>query len=521
MIELFSRKNKENMMNLPDRQTMALAAMLFASILPVSGQPAPTSASSTIRTAAGDINTARIAGQEENFAASQTTETASMSQLPAVEIPAIDNLLNASTGFALPESMANHLEVIDSQAVSSVNAREITDAAGTASMPDQLQAVAKAATQSSEYIDTLYPDPLSPNFPTSAAGLDKSERNKTAEEMIEEFNIRAAEIAAETAEQLDMPLASMSGIATIISSAAVMPPAANVIPLASMPTGTAASAAPDLVTTLPEKASLASESSGLSQPSPYPTASEVSSLVDSAKSQTSLQDLKIEKPASVPAGPSENSKPAPEKADNVSQPISENEISETPAVIPANEQTVPAGPSADFQNTPANIEEIVPVSWPETDQDPEFASATAQPGNGKGSESVRLYEKSDPLEPALMTMGKPADVEDDPTKVLKISGMLVPEKHPVGRRRQLDRWVLKTDDGQRIPLKSNLKLLTEVRRENLLDGRVVLSGHYIRSGLNESLRYFAVESAVSAGKEDASGSVDIGRIASASVELNK
>ncbi|PKL42971.1 MAG: hypothetical protein CVV42_20590, partial [Candidatus Riflebacteria bacterium HGW-Riflebacteria-2] len=44
--------------------------------------------------------------------------------------------------------------------------------------------------------------------------------------------------------------------------------------------------------------------------------------------------------------------------------------------------------------------------------------------------------------------------------------------------------------------KSNIKLLQEVRRDNILDSEVSLTGRYISSGLNDNLRYFVVESAV-------------------------
>ncbi len=514
-------------MNLPDRQTMALAAMLFASTLPVSGQPAKVIASPTVRPVAGDINSARIADQPEDPVATQSLEIASMSEIPVpVEIPAIDNLLNASSGFALPASLTNHLEVIASQAVASNGVKEILASAGAASLPLHLPTVSQSATQSSEYIDTLYPDPLSPAFPTSAAGLDKSERTKTAEEMIEEFNIQAAAIAAETAEQLDLPLASMSGIAGIISSAAVVPPAADDSRQASMTVKTDVSPPPNRVTPLPAADAKNSESSDFHQPPQPGIASGVSSPADPEDSQPSILNLQAGPTASAATWSTEISQPAPEKENLGSQTaaepnVPENEISETPALAQTGEQTATAGLSVDMQNTPATTEEIIPVTWPESDQDPEFAPAALRPADTAASEPAGLFEKTAALEPALMTRGKPDDAEDDPTKTLKISGTLVPEKHPVGRRRQLDRWVLKTDDGQRIPLKSNLKLLTEVRRENLLDGRVTLNGRYIRSGLNESLRYFAVESAVSAGKDDASGSADIGKTASASVKLKK
>lgn len=108
--------------------------------------------------------------------------------------------------------------------------------------------------------------------------------------------------------------------------------------------------------------------------------------------------------------------------------------------------------------------------------------------------SVTLYEKADALEPQLLLSGTPADDEDESSLSEKLMGMIIAEKKPLGRRRYVYRWVLKTEDGQRIPLKSNMKLLQEVRRENVLDSEVALTGRFIDSGFDEHLRYFVVES---------------------------
>ncbi|HPT48358.1 MAG TPA: hypothetical protein PLM07_20940, partial [Candidatus Rifleibacterium sp.] len=102
-----------------------------------------------------------------------------------------------------------------------------------------------------------------------------------------------------------------------------------------------------------------------------------------------------------------------------------------------------------------------------------------------------------------------------------LTGHLVPEKQPLGRRKYLYRWVLKTDDGRRIPLKSNLKLMTEVRRENILDGLVTLNGQYTKSGQNAELRYFTVESVKAAAGQEASATTDLAKVASGTVKLPK
>ncbi len=124
----------------------------------------------------------------------------------------------------------------------------------------------------------------------------------------------------------------------------------------------------------------------------------------------------------------------------------------------------------------------------------EIASTAAPVSTDTASET--LYEKADALEPQLMLAGTPAEKDGESQVSEKISGRIVAEKQPVARRRHINRWVLKTEDGRRIPLKSNIKLLQEVRRENILDSEVSLTGRYVRSGMNDNLRYFVVESAV-------------------------
>lgn len=106
------------------------------------------------------------------------------------------------------------------------------------------------------------------------------------------------------------------------------------------------------------------------------------------------------------------------------------------------------------------------------------------------------FEKADALEPHLLLAGTPADEEAEAQVSEKLSGRIIAEKHPLTRRRHMYRWVLKTADGLRIPLKSNIKLLQEVRRDEILDSQVNLTGKFVHSGYDDKLRYFVVESVV-------------------------
>ncbi|MFZ5949377.1 MAG: hypothetical protein ACOYXC_01630, partial [Candidatus Rifleibacteriota bacterium] len=118
------------------------------------------------------------------------------------------------------------------------------------------------------------------------------------------------------------------------------------------------------------------------------------------------------------------------------------------------------------------------------------------------SEPENLYEKAQSLEPSLMLRGKPVEEVCEADARQRLKGKIVPEKHQIARRRHMLRWVLQTEDHQRIPLKSNLQLLTIVRKEDLLDGPVMLTGYFVKSGFNENLQYFNVEKAVPAGDSE-------------------
>lgn len=111
-----------------------------------------------------------------------------------------------------------------------------------------------------------------------------------------------------------------------------------------------------------------------------------------------------------------------------------------------------------------------------------------------------------PLAPVLLTMGKPKDEDDENGKTFSYSGILIPEKQPISRRKKMIRWTLQLDDGTRIPIKSNLKLLQEVRKEENLDDYVTITGKMRKSALEDQLKYFVPETIVK-GKKGVQGEV--------------
>lgn len=334
----------------------------------------------------------------------------------------------------------------------------------------------------SEYIDTLFPDPLSPDFP-SENGISETEKNRPVKEVIDEINQKAEEIAERTAREL--------GIEYI--------PPAERLPKTE-PDASTASASDELGSATADIASgeakvVTEADSGSWE---YPGDTKASAAAEIKNTQTKQPDKKDSEIT-----------------------VKENEITEEPETGVGSENIgekavveEPTLASETVVTAPEN--EIIPVQWPDSPEDPEFATGSRQlfsektaSATSSSGELPGLFEKAEALSPTLMTRGKPEDELSDINEIKKITGRLVPEKQPLGRRRHLYRWVLKTDDGRRIPLKSNLKLLTEVRNEKILDGKVNLSGHFIKSGMNEELQYFVVESATFADSANASGTADL------------
>lgn len=380
---------------------------------------------------------------------------------------AVAAIAGAAASQTFSETVAGSL---DSSAAASAGAN--LTASGTAGVKGK---------KDSEYIDTLFPDPLSPDFP-SENGISETEKNRPVKEVIDEINQKAEEIAERTARELGVEY---------------IPPSER-LPKTESDASTASesdelgSATPDIASGEAEVATEADSGSW-----EYPGDTKASAAAEIKNTQTKQPDKKDSEIT-----------------------VKENEITEEPETGVGSENigektTVEksALPSEPVETITEN--EIIPVQWPDSPEDPEFATGSQQlfsektaSATSSSGELPGLFEKAEALAPALMTRGKPEDELSDVNEIKKITGRLVPEKQPLGRRRHLYRWVLKTDDGRRIPLKSNLKLLTEVRNEKMLDGKVNLSGHFIKSGMNQELQYFVVESATfanSAQKPDSSG----------------
>lgn len=525
-----------------------------------------------------DINQARITDGNFKFpgiiasdpasVASLTQQVASIaSEIPVQEILAIDNLLQVASQ-ALPQINNLAKSVIKtitgaspvgqpakvSSEVSTSVSLELKSAIDSETTLTTSGTADVKGKKDSEYIDTLFPDPLSPDFP-SESGISAAEKNRPAKEVIDEINQKAEEIAERTAKELGIDYvppserlpktetgesaASVSGDLASEASEIASGEAKIVTEVDTgsweYPGDTRASATvevkkPQTALPVPKGQGSAVKENEITEEPETNTAPGTEPAKTSDR--TPLTKPKVPEAAAkgklaAPAGAAGYDKPArPGKLPEQAEPVKLGKLIE--ATVTADDGTASGSENIgeelageELASTSETVvtdteNEIIPVQWPDSPEDPEFATGSQQLFSEKtasatisSGELPGLFEKAEALAPALMTRGKPENELSDADEIKKITGRLVPEKQPLGRRRHLYRWVLKTDDGRRIPLKSNLKLLTEVRNEKMLDGKVNLTGRFIKSAMNEELQYFVVESATVADSSNASGSADI------------
>ncbi len=141
------------------------------------------------------------------------------------------------------------------------------------------------------------------------------------------------------------------------------------------------------------------------------------------------------------------------------------------------------------------------VSADEIDEEPSSKRKRKRKEEEKSAKTAKSTKKdkllkkmSEPLEPVLLTEGKPKSEDDESEKIYTYSGLLIPEKQLLSRKKYMVRWVLKLDDGTRIPLKSNLKLLQEVKKESNLNDFVTISGKMRTSAMEKNLKYLVPDS---------------------------
>lgn len=103
------------------------------------------------------------------------------------------------------------------------------------------------------------------------------------------------------------------------------------------------------------------------------------------------------------------------------------------------------------------------------------------------------FEKSDGPGPLLIqdaeivSTGPSGDQKESRAELI---GRLAIEEHHVARRKMLRRWVLKTVEGERIPLTSNFQLLSAVKKAGIPDETVKVTGKWTTSTADPRLKYF-------------------------------
>ena len=207
----------------------------------------------------------------------------------------------------------------------------------------------------------------------------------------------------------------------------------------------------------------------------------------------------------------ENASESAEIIDNTSSDDNKSEITdlndkqpeEDPEFLnnPSSEEVVIVEENVSGENLEIpNYEELEGIVSEDDSKDNSLSNSKISKKDKKTtklSKKEKLLKKmSEPLEPVLLTEGKPKSADDESEKVHSYSGLLIPEKQPLGRNKHMLRWVLKLEDGSRIPLKSNLKLLQEVKKENNLNDYVTISGKMRTSALEKDLKYLVPDNIV-------------------------
>jgi hypothetical protein len=151
-----------------------------------------------------------------------------------------------------------------------------------------------------------------------------------------------------------------------------------------------------------------------------------------------------------------------------------------------DEHEISESPIEEIVATEADdISEILPpeeVPFEEGATDSEILKVVEEP----------TFEKAENLDPVLIVDGAPEEEELE-EQTVEFSGKIIPEMHPVKRRKFFYRWVLELKDGTRIPLKSNLMLLQKVKDEEVLDGFVTVKGQFREAKTNPDLKFLKIE----------------------------
>ena len=330
-----------------------------------------------------------------------------------------------------------------------------------------------------EVINTFYADPLSDDFMGKDNNIDDAERNRSTSDLLSEFHgqVKVINDNTEIPDEEDLidehtkeDRARIEARAdNLLKEAAIQESKNN--------TGEAL---------LENSAEKINEKLNKKEPDVVATytdlytenASETANIADTATSEEKSSD-NTELPKELPEEDPEFSN----NSDGEEVVIIEENLSNEKIEVP------------DYED----MEGIVPAD--EMDEDSSVSRRKRKKREEKSAKKPKpakkdkmLIKMSEPMEPVLLTEGKPKSEDDESEKIYTYSGLLIPEKQQVNRRKYMVRWVLKLDDGTRIPLKSNLKLLQEVKKEINLNDFVTISGKMRTSAMEKDLKYLVPDS---------------------------
>jgi len=154
--------------------------------------------------------------------------------------------------------------------------------------------------------------------------------------------------------------------------------------------------------------------------------------------------------------------------------------------------------------TPGIEEESPPGNIGSMTESAASAASSAQPidkiASGTGNAKIQRRgvpkENSLPMDPRLIIGAeiKSEDAgNDERKKPVEIEGTLVIEDQQISKRNAFRRWVIKTKDGSRTPLVSNMTLLAAGNGKKYLDDNVKAVGKWVLSPSDPRLKFLAVE----------------------------
>jgi len=150
---------------------------------------------------------------------------------------------------------------------------------------------------------------------------------------------------------------------------------------------------------------------------------------------------------------------------------------------------------ASVPEIPIDAAEIGSIAERIASESGELAVASNSPGLSRKGGKYEKKENWPPIEPFLIAVCnfEAEKKEKQESKIERLEGRLAVEEHLLGKKKFFRRWVIVMANGDKVPLVSNMNLLTAVKTPGILDGYVLAEGKWRNSPSNKELRFFAPE----------------------------